>query len=213
MRLSEGLSSHAILAIALTVLTASCVSRTPYPGTWDAHSHDAAWCTSPSGMFANFSSRSTPEGTDLNEPMLELKEVFFGNELNGFDVTHLSFDPLESGFVLVKPWVGEQVLEEERQLKRTRKPCRRGSWRVTSDWEALPGAAVAGLLWTGGIVMPMAISATYELNVTEAGDLTVHATVHTTGTTFVVFPMRTRDADEWFLYEFWKTRPETDATD
>lgn len=203
------MNTRALIAtVTMFLLLAGCVSRTPFPSMWDERTGSSDWCAAPEGAFTNAPVRSTPEATETGEAWLELKQVFFGDELNGFDITHLSFDSLESGTVVVKPWIGERVLKEEALIERKRGECNDGVWLVKSEYEALPGAAVAGLLWTGGILIPMATRATFELELSKAGDLTVHAIVRISGTTFILFPMRTRDADEWFVYERWMNHQE-----
>jgi hypothetical protein len=187
-----------IASITVVLLTTGCVSKSPYP-SWDTRAQSVDWCASPVGSFTSAPLRSTTE--TKNSGQLELKQVFFNKALNGFEVTHLTFNSLEPDIVIVKPWIGERMLKEEVRIDRRSKKCKEGRWRITSDWEALPGAAMAGLLWTGGILMPMASRATFELELTDTGDLVVHAVQRTSGTTFLFFPMRTRDADEWFLYK------------
>lgn len=202
------LNTRALIACgAIVLLTTGCVSRSPYPSAWDARTETSEWCAIPAGTFTNTSLLSSTESRKL-----ELKQIFFGEDLNGFEVTHLTFETLESGVVIIKPWVGERSLKEEVRIGRTRRKCRDGAWIVKSDWVALPFTAVEGLLWTGGIVIPMATRATFELELTSAGDLAVHIILRTSGTTFVVFPMRIRDADEWFLYPRWTSQESTHVT-
>ena len=194
--------------VCLTVLLAGCAAKTPYPPSWDAHSGATDWCDHPSGAFASVPTLSTIEETDSIPLPLELKEVFFGNTLNGFDVTHLSFESDASGDVVVRPWVGGQILKEEARAEGTRR-CRGGAWRYTWSLQPTPGGAMAGLFYTGGIVLPLAEGTAFEFVLTESGKLSMHLSSHVSGTAFLFFPMRTRMVDEWYLYSRWTDSPES----
>jgi hypothetical protein len=148
-------------------------------------------------VFANAPLATTDQD---EETSLTLSEVFFGSALTGFDVTTVGFSRANQRAIVVTPRVGEHPLREQKTIEIDRDNCTTPGWRVKSDLAMLPEAALSGLLWTGGIVMPMVAGITYELTRTEDGDLAVHATVRTTGTVFLFFPMRARIADEWFLF-------------
>jgi hypothetical protein len=205
-RCARPTASAAFTAVFLGALLAGCVARTPYPSSWDPHSSATEWCEHPSGAFASVPTLSTLEATDSTRLPLELKEVFFANTLNGFDVTHLSFESDASGDVVVRPWVGDRLLKEEARVERSRR-CRGGAWRHTWSLQPTPAGAMAGLFYTGGILLPMAEGTAFEFALTGSGNLSMHLSSHVSGTAFLFFPMRTRMADEWLLYPRWTGSP------
>lgn len=186
-------------AWAAAVLLAACSASTPYPEDWSAASASSAWCERPTGHFAVRAARSSDVDAE-GEATLPLTEVFFGNLLNGFSVTHLSFETLETGELRVRPWVGDVVLREQRIVEPSGRSCDDDRWRVSTGWNLDGYMATAGLLYTGGIVIPGASEQHFLLTRSEQGDLVVRFVARTAGTVFFFFPFRTVDADLWFLY-------------
>jgi len=182
----------------LPVVTA-CSTTTPYPSDWAASAPAESVCRQPAGLYANQAIRTTGENP------LELKQVFFAGLLNGFEVTHLSFEPLADGSVRISPWVDQTMLQEEMVLKPVREGCSDKRWRLDDGWDVDGYMVATGLIWTGGLLVPAAAKGYFTLGLTTERELVVHATISMAGVFALVFPFRTRIADDWYLFSPYDT--------
>ena len=177
-----------------------CASSTPYPETWTPPADGASgWCRTPQGVFQVVPAAGTPAPDDARQS-LGLQEIFFGDLLNGFAITHVSLDTLPGGELRARPWVGDVALAEARIIAPSRRGCRSDRWRVSTGWDVDGFMITAGLLYTGGIIVPAASEQHFVLGRTALGELTVRYRARTAGTLFLFFPFRSVEQDAWFLY-------------
>lgn len=187
-----------LAGVMCCLLLAGCAATAPYPVEWTEVLADDEWCRQPSGSFGNLpvaSSESAVEGSRLL-----LSEIFFGPLLRGFEVTHLSFDTLDSGELRIRPWVGDTGLLEERIIAPAAERCGRERWQVKSGWETSPYDTAYLAFWTAGSLLPVASQAYFSLERDAEGQLVVHAIARTAGVALYFIPFRTRVADAWYAY-------------
>lgn len=183
------------LALALIAVTATgCAAHVPYPADWSPRDISAEHCGAPSGRFKNLPERSTDERS------VPLSEIFFGELLQGFDVSHVTLELLDSGELRVKPWVGDIELREERIVAPQGEACASDRWLVTAGWDVNGFMIADGILWTGGLIIPAAHKSLFYLDRDQQGRLIVHAMVRISGTVLVFFPFDARDSELWFSY-------------
>lgn len=183
------------LALALIAATAAgCAARVPYPADWSPRNAPEGHCEAPAGRFRNLPERGTDEGS------MSLSEIFFGEFLQGFDVTHVALELLDSGELRVKPWVGDVELREERIVAPQGEACATDRWLVTAGWQGNGFLIAEAILWTGGLFIPAAHKVVFHLDLDQQGRLVVHAVARISGTVLFFVPFNTRDAELWFAY-------------
>lgn len=183
------------LALTLIVVMATgCAARVPYPADWSPRDAAEERCEAPAGRFKNLPERST------DEVSLPLSEVFFGELLRGFDVTHVAIELLDSGELRVKPWVGDIELREERIVAPQGEACATDRWMVTAGWDVSGFMIAEGILLTGGLFIPAAHKFSFYLDRDQQGRLVVHGVLRISGTVLVFFPFNARDSELWFSY-------------
>lgn len=181
---------------------AACSAKTAYPEDWSATDTSHEWCQLPHGAFSDAPLKATDA-----EDTLALKQVFFADLLNGFDVTHLTLESLADGTVSVRPWVGDTMLKQELVLKPVADSCDRLRWVIDSGWDFDGYMMASGLIWTGGLLIPAAAKVYFALDFNLEQQLIVHATVKVAGAFAFVFPFRGRIDDEWFVYPAYVVQP------
>ena len=185
----------AALALALIAIAATgCAARVPYPADWSPRGAAGERCEAPVGRFQNLPERST------DEESVSLAEIFFGELLQGFAVTHVALELLDSGELRVKPWVGDIELREERIVAPQGEGCAKDRWLVTAGWHVDGFLIAEAVLWTGGLFIPAAHKFVFHLDLDQQGRLVVHAVVRISGTVLFFVPFNTRDAELWSAY-------------
>lgn len=184
--------------IMCCLMLAGCAATAPYPAEWNPAVADEQWCRHPSGSFGNLPVASSESAVE--ESPLPLTEIFFGPMLRGFEVTHLSFDTLDSGELQIKPWVGDTALREERIIAPAAERCGRERWQVKSGWKTSPYDTAYLAFWTAGSLLPVASQAYFSLERDAEGQLVVHAVARIAGVALYFIPFRTRLADAWYAY-------------
>jgi len=186
------------IAWVAAALVSGCVATTPYPAEWTEVSADDEWCRQPTGSFGNLPVEFSESAAD--EAPLPLAEIFFGPLLRGFEVTHLSFETLDSGELRIKPWVGETELLEVRIIAPAGEHCGKERWLVTTGWETHPYDTAYIAFWTFGSLLPVASQGYFAFERNVEGQLVVHAVARTAGMALYFIPFRTRLADAWYAY-------------
>lgn len=192
------MSGFQALPMVVALLACGCAATTPYPDEWTRVTADDEWCRHPSGNFANLPVGSSESAPDA--PLLPLAEVFFGPLLSGFEVTHLSFETLDSGELRVRPWVGQSVLQEVRTIPPAADRCGRERWLVRSGWETHATDTAYIGFWSAGTLLPLASQGYFSLERNADGQLVVYAVARTAGMALYFIPFRARIADAWFAY-------------
>lgn len=197
-----------LAATVLALVMTGCAARVPYPADWHPVLEDAVACTGPSGSFANApvaSSNTTPHGG------LQLTEVFFGDLLGGFEVTHLHFEPLAGGELRITPWVGAVPLRQTRTLEPSSRRCDADRWQLSAGWEGDGYSTATAVFMTAGMLMPLASKVDFSLRLNSDGQLVVHVRQHSVNTVALLIPFRTRDREAWHAYRRYAPAGGSDA--
>ena len=186
-----------LMAVLAAAALTGCAAPVGYPADWSPMLDGSGACELLVGSFAD--KPSAHEGS-ARQPTLNLKEVFFGRFLQGFEVTHLGFELLEGGKLQITPWVGEVKLREARVLDPPARGCASGGWVVDAGWEGDGYSTATAAFMTAGMLMPLASKTRFSLSATLDGQLVVHARQDSVNALALVVPFRTRDAEDWFVY-------------
>ncbi|MDX1407606.1 MAG: hypothetical protein R3330_05715 [Saprospiraceae bacterium] len=132
---------YILCVIAVQFGIAGCISTTPYPDEWSPLGiNTTSQCPNLTGSYENFGLSAT-DPADRYKPMLA--EVFFPQDGPGYTVlkavSHVTIDDQGDDGLVVKAWVGDELLVE-RLLIASQLPCIEGgrvyhapSWSFVSS--------------------------------------------------------------------------------
>jgi len=137
--------------------------------------------------------------SDVDAPALS--GLLWEGELLAFGIDRVVFEALQDGSLRITPWAGDRAIDQVLELQALSDGCQGGRWRFTSRWDGLLlEGVVAGLLVTGGALLPTARRVEYSIHLTEAGDLALHHFTRVAGTAFFIFPVYSKSDEAWFVY-------------
>jgi hypothetical protein len=179
-------------ALVLLAITAGC-ANVEYPQDWQSF-EPANRCDLDGATYTDQPVAST------GETQLRLSDIFFEETLSGFTVTHVSFTSASEGGLNVNAWVDETMLNETRHIEVREEPCKSNKLATRTGWDMDGYLLMSGLVWTGGIYLPLAVRAHFDILLTTDRDMVVHARFQTAGMLFYFFPFRATNFSEWFRY-------------
>lgn len=187
-------SVHAVCLLG-ALLVSSCQTSSVRPEDWKL-SETKAEAVELVGRFVNVGTSSDPK---VEAP--RLSELIFEGKVEGFEVDSIDFLGTDQvGRLLIQPLVGEIPIPMRRFLDAER---RKGEWVWTAKTETsyADGYVVtASVLWTGGMMVPLASWVRYRFHLDEDGSLLVHFKQKDIIDFFLFFPVP-------FSKELWLRYP------